>query len=110
MRKKYEPQVSLDYLPQIPPNVLSRKYDAIAAILEKTPEVFDGVYRDLTAGVKNPFTGRQAMDAEQVLRCAIFKAIEDCSYRDLVAHVADSVRSGGGKAGGPSRVTYGRRL
>ena len=44
----------------------------MSKVLDATPKVIELAYQDLTRSAR-PTTGREGMNAEQVLRCAILK-------------------------------------
>ena len=64
--------------------------DEISNILDDNPEIYRLVYKDLTAGLKNPQTGREGMTAEQVVRSLIIYQMNDYSYQELAFHIVDS--------------------
>lgn len=67
------------------------KISTLEKIVEALPDrIFSLIESDLTEGVKNPYTGRSGMQAEQVLRVALIKQIFGLSYRDLHFRLEDS--------------------
>jgi len=62
----------------------------ISRILEQNPIIDEMVLQDLTRGVPLRETGAEGMSAEQVVRAAIVKQMEEFSYDDLAFHVVDS--------------------
>ena len=74
-------------------NIDHRRADelkSISLILDNNPIITEMVLQDLTQGVKNPTTGAEGMSAEQVLRAAVIKQWEGCSYQGLAFHIIDS--------------------
>jgi len=61
----------------------------ISEILDDNSSIYDMVLQDLAGGCTND-AGAYGMTAEQVLRAAIIKQMEGCSYRALTFHLADS--------------------
>jgi len=55
-------------------NAIAKELQQISQILDATPAVLDLVYQDL-ARLALPTTGREGLNAEQVLRCAILSSI-----------------------------------
>jgi len=86
----------LDQLPLVPVAIdheHARELGAVSAVLEQLPEAVKLVYEDLSwRGKKrvDPTQGRNGLAAEQVLRVAILKQLENCSYEMLAYHLADS--------------------
>jgi len=88
MRKKDQKQ-----MPLMDGNInhpRSAELKSISQILDKHPIINEMVLQDLTHRVKNRTTGAEGMSAEQVLRAAIVKQWEGCSYQDLAFHIIDS--------------------
>ena len=63
---------------------------SISQILDEHPTINEMILQDLTHGVKNRTTGAEGMSAAQVIRAAIVKQWEGCSYQDLAFHIIDS--------------------
>lgn len=88
MRKKHQNQTPLN-----PANVdhpHAKLLEGISRLLDKNPIMTDMVFQDLTKGRTRRKTGARGMTAEQVLRAAIVKMIEELSYEDLAFHLIDS--------------------
>lgn len=66
----------------------SEKLQKISKILDLHPEIADWVHSDLVKG-KDP-RGQKGMSAEEVIRAAILKQIQDLTYQELEFQVADS--------------------
>ena len=62
----------------------------ISRILEETPIINEMVLQDLSRGVEHRESGAEGMSAEQVVRAAIVKQMEEFSYDDLAFHIVDS--------------------
>jgi IS5 family transposase len=62
----------------------------ISRILDHIPTIKEVAWQDLTQHVDNVGTGAEGMSAEQVVRCAIVKQMEDYSYDELAFHIVDS--------------------
>ena len=69
----------------------AKELAALDRLLEDTPALAEMVARDLphTEGA-SPTNGRPGMTGDQVLRAAIVRSLEGCSYEDLAFHIADS--------------------
>jgi IS5 family transposase len=89
MRKNYEKQMPLTITRIDHPH--AEELEGISQILDANPIIYDWVLQDLTRGVTNAESGAEGMSAEQVLRAAIIKQMEDYSYEDLAFHLLDSV-------------------
>jgi len=68
----------------------AREYEDISRILDANPILSEMVLQDITGGVSKRQTGAEGMTADQVLRAAIIKQIEEFSYDDLSFHIIDS--------------------
>jgi IS5 family transposase len=76
----------------------AREYEGISRILDANPILSEMVLQDITGGVSKRQTGAEGMTADQVLRAAIIKQIEELiikqieefSYDDLSFHIIDS--------------------
>ena len=68
----------------------AREYEGISRILDANPILSEMVLQDITGGVSKRQTGAEGMTADQVLRAAIIKQIEEFSYGDLSFHIIDS--------------------
>ncbi len=67
----------------------SRELAAIDRILVANPSAAEAVWKDLQGPLVRK--GRPGLSADQVLRAAIIKQLNDYSYYDLAYHLADSV-------------------
>jgi IS5 family transposase len=72
MRKKKEPLLNL--LNLMPRNKIARELEAIFQVLDASQDILDPVYGD-PVKYQRKDTGRNGMNAEQVLRCAMPFAI-----------------------------------
>jgi IS5 family transposase len=64
----------------------------ISKILDKNPIINEWVLQDLTRNKTTlSNTGAEGMTAEQVIRAAIVKQMENFSYEDLAFHLIDSI-------------------
>jgi IS5 family transposase len=64
--------------------------ELISRILDDIPTINEVAWQDLTQNVENSGAGAEGMSAEQVVRCAIVKQMEDYSYDELAFHIVDS--------------------
>ena len=88
MRKKNQKQ-----MPITPPTVdhpHAMELKLISRILDDIPIINEMAWQDLTQNVKNFGIGAEGMSAEQVVRCAIVKQMQDYSYDELAFHIVDS--------------------
>jgi len=88
MRKKNRKQMTLINASLDHPRAV--ELENISQILDDNPTICDMVLQDLTRGVKNRKAGAEGMTAEQVLRVAIIKQMEEFSYEELAFHIVDS--------------------
>jgi len=93
MRKTFQPQPGL----REPWLELehSRELEAISAVLDAHPKINELVLQELRASSSKPSSGCDdigcgGMSAEQVLRAAVVKQMNQFSYRELAFHLADS--------------------
>ena len=87
MRKSYEKQRS--FMEPAPVHPKAKEFEIIDQILDANPNIYNLALQDLTKGTKRR-KGAKGMSAEQVVRAALIKRIEQCSYKDLSFHIADS--------------------
>lgn len=87
MRRKFNPQTNL--FTTMARNAIAKELQQISQVLDATPAVLDLVYQDL-ARLALPTTGREGLNAEQVLRCAILKQYRQLTYEELAFHLEDS--------------------
>jgi len=88
MRKKHKKQLPLVKPAAVHPK--AQEWAEISRILDRNTIIYEKALQDLTASVKNFGTGANGMTADQVVRVAIIKQLEKCSYRDLSFLIADS--------------------
>ena len=67
----------------------AKEFEIIDQILDTNPNIYNKAFQDLTKGTKKR-KGAKGMSAEQVVRAALIKRIEQCSYNELSFHIADS--------------------
>ena len=87
MRKSHKKQ-----LPLCQPTPVHSKADEmekISQILDKNISIYERALQDITVATKN--IGAQGMTAEQVVRAAIIKQMEGCSYEELAFRICDSI-------------------
>jgi len=65
--------------------------ESISRILDDNAIISEMVWQDLTLNLKNLGLGANGMTAEQVIRAAIIKQMEEFSYEGLAFHLLDSV-------------------
>jgi IS5 family transposase len=88
MRKKHKKQLPLVEPAAVHPK--AQEWAEISRILDRNTIIYEKALQDLTEDVKYFETGAAGMTAEQVVRVAIIKQLEKCSYRDLAFLIADS--------------------
>src|SRR5215210_5715652 len=67
------------------------EFGLIDTILEKHPELFAHIHKDITEGNKLSEFGRKDIPSvEQIVRAAIYKEIKQLDYRELEYHQRDS--------------------
>jgi len=88
MRKKNQKQMPL--IPMTVDHPHAIELELISRILDRIPTINELAWQDLTQHVENVGTGAEGMSAEQVVRCAIVKQMEDYSYDELAFHIIDS--------------------
>lgn len=88
MRKKMRKQIPL--MARTVDHPHAKELDAISDILDTNPSIYELALQDLRGKVINPGTGAEGMTAEQVVRAAIIKQMEDYSYEELAFHLVDS--------------------
>lgn len=89
MRKKNKKQMPL--MGPVVDHPHGVELESISRILDKNPVINEMAFRDLTQSVKNTESGAQGMSAEQVVRAAIIKQMEECSYEEFAFHLVDSL-------------------
>ena len=88
MRKKRKKQMPLMHTTVYHPHAQELEY--ISRILQSHPIIDELALQDLTADVMFAHCGAQGMSAEQVVRSAIIKQMNQFSYDQLAFHLADS--------------------
>ena len=86
MRKKRQKQLPLMHSMVDHPH--AQELQRISAILKSHPTIDQLALQDLTANVRFANCGAQGMSAEQVIRSAIIKQMNQFSYEDLAFHLA----------------------
>ena len=89
MRKNYQKQMPLMITGIDHPH--ATELEGISQILDANPIIYEWVLQDLTRNVIHTGAGAEGMSAEQVVRAAIIKQMEDYSYEALAFHLLDSV-------------------
>jgi len=69
----------------------AQELEGINKILDDNPTITKMVWQDLTCNITGSVSGANGMTAEQVIRAAIIKQMEEFSYEDLAFHLLDSV-------------------
>jgi len=88
MRKRNQKQMPLTPTTVDHPHAM--ELQRISRILDHIPSIKELAWQELTQYVENFGTGAEGMSAEQVVRCAIVKQMEDYSYDELAFHILDS--------------------
>lgn len=88
MRKKHKKQPQL--IEPAPVHPKAQEWAEISSILQQNDTIYERALQDLTTKDKNYNAGASGMTADQVVRAAIVKQVENFSYRDLAFHLADS--------------------
>lgn len=89
MRKKYQKQIPLMISRIDHPH--AEELQRISQILDDNPIINEWVLQDLIRDKDLTDTGAEGMTAEQVLRAAIIKQMEEFSYEELAFHLLDSI-------------------
>jgi transposase, IS5 family len=87
MRRKLNRQMNL--FAATSSNPIARELEQVSNILDANSQLLDLVYQDLIRARRRD-TGREGMNAEQVLRCAVLKQYRQLSYEELAFHLEDS--------------------
>ena len=69
----------------------AQELEGINKILDDNPTITKMAWQDLTCNLTGSVSGANGMTAEQVIRAAIIKQMEEFSYEDLAFHLLDSV-------------------
>ena len=88
MRKKRQKQMPLMHTSVDHPH--AQELERISAILQRHPIIDELALQDLTADVMFANCGAEGMSAEQVVRSAVIKQMNQFSYDQLAFHLADS--------------------
>ena len=88
MRKRNQKQMPLT--PRTFDHPHAMELEIISQILDDIPTINELAWQELTRNVATVGTGAEGMSAEQVVRCAIVKQMEDYSYDELAFHIVDS--------------------
>lgn len=88
MREKYQKQMSL--MTALVEHPHGKELEVISQILDKNSSILDLVYQDLKQKETKTCLGAKGMSAEQVLRAAIIKQMNEFSYEELAFHIIDS--------------------
>ena len=87
MRRKFNPQTSLFNTPSN--SAIAKELEKMSKILDANPKLIEIAYQDLIRATRSD-TGREGMNAEQVLRCAVLKQYRELTYEELSFYVEDS--------------------
>lgn len=87
MRKIFDPQIKFSHL--MPNNKLGKQLDKMSGILSDNNKVLNQIFVDLSAN-KDLNVGRNGLNADQVLRCAVLKSFMGFTYERLEFHLSDS--------------------
>ena len=68
---------------------LDNTLQALSDFLDQHQPLVNLVHQDLVRGMKNPATGRGAMDASQVLRSFVLRRVKSWDLRELSERIAD---------------------
>ena len=88
MREKYQKQMSL--MTALVEHPHGKELEVISQILDENSSILDLVYQDLKQKETKSCIGAKGMSAEQVLRAAIIKQMNEFSYEELAFHIIDS--------------------
>ena len=88
MRKKEQKQLPLMPAKIDHPHALELEF--MSRILDSNPIINDLAFQDLTRKIIQPNAGANGMTAEQVVRAAVIKQMNEYSYEELSFHLVDS--------------------
>jgi IS5 family transposase len=88
MREKYKNQMPL--MSSVVNHPHAKELEEISRILDAKPNIIELAYQDITKGGEESFLGAKGMSAEQVVRAAIIKQMNEFSYEELAFHLVDS--------------------
>jgi transposase, IS5 family len=63
----------------------------ISQVHDGNPIIYELALKDFTHNVEAACSGANVMSAEQVVRAAILKQMENFSYEELAFHIMDSI-------------------
>ncbi|MCP4447843.1 MAG: transposase [Myxococcales bacterium] len=81
----------LPLVPQISGHKHMDELREMSKIIDLHPQAAQLVLSDLVAGGINPKRGAKGLCGEQVIRAALIKQTNGCSYEQLAFHLADSL-------------------
>jgi len=87
VRKIFETQPQFFHL--MPSNKLGKQLEKISDILSENKQVLNNIFIDIAAD-KDHTVGRNGLNADQVLRCAVLKMLMNFTYERLEFHLSDS--------------------
>ena len=87
MRKIFETQPQFFHL--MPSNKLGKQLEKISCILSENKQMLSNIFNDIAAD-KNYTVGRNGLNADQILRCAVLKMLMNFTYERLEFHLSDS--------------------
>lgn len=88
MREKYQKQIPL--MTTFVDHTHASELAEISRILDSVPNIIELAYQDLLKGGRKSRLGAKGMTAEQVIRAAIIKKINEFTYEQLSFHMVDS--------------------
>src|SRR5438093_905051 len=65
--------------------------EAVSDLLDTQGELVERVRQELVRGLKNPETGREGLNAQQVLRSFTLKSIKNWDLRELCERITDGI-------------------
>jgi len=87
MRKIFENRPQFSHL--MPNNKLGKQLEKISGILFENKNFLNNIFVDIAAE-KDLSVGRNGLNADQVLRCAVLKTFMGFTYEQLEFHLSDS--------------------
>ncbi|MBN2809511.1 MAG: hypothetical protein JXR80_08475 [Deltaproteobacteria bacterium] len=67
---------------------IGKELEVISSILDENQDILDFIFNDL-ASSRRKDTGRNGLNAEQVLRICVLKQFRSLSYEELAFHLED---------------------
>src|SRR5688500_2196108 len=90
MTRTADTQLSFADLEFLSQNVrLEPVLQAISNFIDEHAELVEKIRRDLTAGLKKPYTGRNGLTAQQTFRSLTLMRVKNWDYRELRERIAD---------------------